>query len=229
MSTGNSHHSEANADACLETRQAIVHSVDLDARHSRHAEGIIKGFRQGIYTKNVIFHTRNVKNWIEDEIQRRGLSTLGDQTFLSHILLDMPNAEYVIARAASALRPDGCLVVFKPSITQIMTIFERIEHDHLPLIMDRVIEVGHAMTGGREWDVRTVVPRAEQRLQKSKGPRNEDSPNSFEGNEFKWPGSSDTTAPAPAPAFRMVCRPKVGVLTRGGGFVGIWRKMRNRV
>ena len=219
-------------------RRAIVHTVDIQSRYSAHAKCIVKGFRQGIYYKNVDFHVDDVSKWIDQQVLARGQVLQDDRAFLSYIVLDMPNAHLHLAKAASALITNGSLLVFNPSISQIMTVVGMIKQQHLPLILDTVLELGHHMTGGREWDVRSVVPR--EQLKSTGGSNSMSTP--FKAKESSGSGveardqkqrygsienniheSQDTMQES-----QMVCRPKVGGRVIGGGFLGVFKKMQNK-
>ena len=223
-------------------RRAIVHTVDIQLKYSKHAESIVKGFRRGIYSKNVDFHVGDVSEWIDQQIRARGQAFEDDRAFLSHIILDMPNANRHIGKAASVLITNGSLLIFNPSISQIMTVVELVKQQSLPLILDTVLELGHDMTGGRQWDVRSVVPRAEL---KSMG-RTKNTTSLNDGTESPIENVIDARDHEPVPnnrsneenspasqknmyGLQMVCRPKVGGKVVGGGFLGVFKKMQNRV
>lgn len=147
-----------------------------------------------------------------------------------HILLDLPGTHHYIMKAAQALKPDGVLVVFSPSVTQIAQCVEVIRKNKLPLSYDQVIELGAGYGGGKQWDVRLVAPRppkSSKKVASEKPPKPQSGFFGFLGRIF---GRSE---PAPAakaieeePAFT-VCRPLVGHRVVGGGFVGVWRRKKN--
>ena len=60
--------------------------------------------------------------------------------FLSHAILDLPNSHHHLEAAARALRTNGTLVVFNPSIGQVQACVERVRALKLPLLLDRVLE-----------------------------------------------------------------------------------------
>lgn len=137
-------------------RNAILHTIELRPEHSHHARNIVRNFRHGLYYPHVDFHTGSVVDWIRDELARRASAP-----FLAHILLDLPAAHDHLATVAQALRPNGKLIVFNPNITQIATCVETIRTKNLPFQLDKVLELGSGVgTAGREWDVRSVKPRA---------------------------------------------------------------------
>ncbi|KAI7540611.1 hypothetical protein KC317_g17147, partial [Hortaea werneckii] len=155
--------------------------------------------------------------------------------FLSHAFLDLPGAEEHLSSVAQALRTDGTLIIFNPSITQIMASFSKVKEDGLPLVLDRVIELGvNGGTGGREWDIRAVKPRAQHK--KSSIGAGEDDSGAEDGgvdgtsDDVQEPRMSDGREGADEGAkdegWKMVCRPKVGDSIVGGGFLGIFEKQR---
>lgn len=122
------------------------------------------------------------------------------------------------------------LVVFMPSITQIGDCVKLIRQQRLPFVQERVVELGIGITSGRHWDVRVVAKKSGA------------DPSSWgataEAEETVPPSESDEAAPenlgeAAVPPEEpvkeddmvMVCRPKVGLRTVGGGFVGVWRRI----
>ena len=233
---------------CKSQRKAIIHTLDISSRHSYHAKKVMTGFRRGLYAGDVDFHVGDLSEWIQKQFTARAESQADTEAkaFLSHIILDLPSSHRYIAQAASALHVDGCLLVFNPSITQITQCVGKIRNERLPLILDRVLELGAAMTGGRRWDVRLVRPRAlvKAAIENEKDlaitrivetgqsdesiagsgdlstivgcdgvGRNEEEAQTLEDQETGW---------------EMICRPKVGEMVTGGGFLGVWKKMRDR-
>jgi len=75
-----------------------------------------------------------------------------DVPFLTHAFLDLPATHDHLATVASALRTDGTLIVFSPSITQIAECMQRTKQDRIPLFLDQTLELGtNGTSGGREW------------------------------------------------------------------------------
>ncbi|MCJ1438572.1 hypothetical protein MMC27_007962 [Xylographa pallens] len=221
------------------SRRAVIHTVDISATYSQHAEGVIRGFRQGIYAANVDFHVANVSEWIDEQFKIRNADNLEAlrKPFLSHTILDLPGSHDYIAQVASALHTDGILIVFNPSLTQILDCVKSIIAEEVPLWLEKVVELGAGMTGGREWDVRTVKPRAllkaERRRQEAELARGsatvafEDRSNNMEKSTILVEEQSQATSRG-GTGWEMICRPKVGERVVGGGFLGVWRKMADR-
>lgn len=217
------------------SRRAIIHTLDISPQHSAHAKQIVQGFRHGLYAGNVDFHVGDVSEWISQEVMVRGKNNEGEprKQFLAHVLLDLPMPEAHLESVASALLVDGALTVFNPSITQISACVEFIRKKRLPFVLDQVLELGSSMTGGREWSVRAVRPRASVRAQEKRAKALN---NAEEESGSSTDGSADITrdqeqAQALASQdedWAMICRPKVGGMISGGGFLGVWRRMRHR-
>jgi tRNA (adenine57-N1/adenine58-N1)-methyltransferase catalytic subunit len=286
---------ETTGENGRDTRRAILHTTDISAKHSVHAEKVIQGFRHGLYARNVDFHvgpldwffgkmreskkgsqdpnaasadTSNPESSTEPLADRAisepelesspstpsevGISpttpdseethdltstftptTTGDDLppFLAHAIVDTPGSHAHIPIITPHLLPAGKLVIFNPSITQIADCAELIKRLRLPLDCETVLELGQGISGGREWNVRAVMPRYDERALKSPKGNNRtviESEGESEG-ESESDGLSDLEAETPAKKskeqdFVMVCRPKVGNLVVGGGFVGVWRK-----
>ncbi|KAF1974253.1 S-adenosyl-L-methionine-dependent methyltransferase, partial [Bimuria novae-zelandiae CBS 107.79] len=213
---------EANAESWRAGRGAIVHTLDISEKHSKHARKIVQGFRDGMYAGSVDFHVGDVASWIESQRKSRK----AEDPFLSHVILDLPGADGYLETVASALKVNGLLAVFNPSITQIVECVEKIRNDKMPYLLDQVIELGASTI--REWDVRAVRPRAtlkkaeqkdlsdsssgEEPVDPVKGQqaRDDELAQDLAKNEEKW---------------ATICRPKAGQEVVGGGFLALWRRM----
>ena len=218
-------------------RGAVVHSLDISSRHSEHAKKIVEGFRRGMYSKDVEFHVGDASGWIDQQISTReqeGRSSK-EKTFLSQVILDLPSSHIHIEKAAAALHTNANLVVFNPNVTQISACVQLVKQKRLPLHLERILELGPAMTGGREWDVRMVRPRAlvkEESMKKisdavkimdkiSKEGLLEGTPSSKTRDEEQAQSSVEDDT-----EWAMVCRPKPWGRTVGGGFLAVWKKMK---
>ena len=220
-------------DHRIDDRQAVIHTVDVSWDRSKHAEQIVKGFRRGLYANDIVFHVGDISDWIDQQVSDRGLGP-NDNEFLSHIVLDMPSSARHIEKAASVLHAAGSLLAFNPSITQIVSIVKIIKQLRLPLVLDSVLELG-LNTGGREWDIRTVVPRrltreAEAPIREDEASRiTEKDPNDgaiTDALESNTAERDDQTIHDQLSGMEIVCRPKVGYRVAGGGFLGVWKKMK---
>jgi tRNA A58 N-methylase Trm61 len=232
--TSKKHHEASPEEAGSETdgewshwfrlRRAVVHTVEKVSRNSIDAEKLIRGFRQGIYWPHVDFYAGDVDAWIDSQLDARKDHEPG---FLSHVILDMPAVEQMIPKAASAMREEAKLAVFCPSITQIAECQKLIRDQCVPLVFEKVLELGEGISTGRTWDVRVVTPRkvlAAKELVVEEP--SEDSPSSG-SDEAATPEELlrvDEPSTTPNNETRFVCRPKVGELIVGGGFLGLWRK-----
>lgn len=225
--------SQSSYEHRTDDRQAVIHTVDVSLKHSKHAEKTVKGFRQGIYANDIVFHVGDVSQWIDEQVYIRGLGP-DEKAFLSHIVLDMPSSFQHVAKAASVLHTNGGFLAFNPSITQIASLVKMVKQLNLPLVLNNVLELG-PNSGGRDWDVRAVIPRtltrvAEAVTKKDDALRNADKDlddrSVADLAELK-PATGDSQAiDAQASGVEMVCRPKVGHRVVGGGFLGVWRKMK---
>jgi hypothetical protein len=125
---------------------------------------------------------------------------------------------------------------------------EVVREKRLPFVLEKVLEVGTSVgVGGKEWDVRSVKPRARVKAealakQKAAESQGKESQEIAEGglgasleaeqHEVDSTGAVNTVeskAELPAASddsgWEMVCRPKVGLRIEGGGFIGLWRRM----
>lgn len=223
-------------------RHAIIHTLDISSRNLKQARKLIGEFRRGQYANDVEFHANEVSTWIDQQMLLRGKNNpeIIETTFLSHIILDLPKTHHHLEKATSVLCVDGRLLVFCPSITQIIMCVKEIKNKQLSLELDQVLEVGDGIAGGREWDVRFVQLKASLRdEQKRKGVKPVE-PDSSTADRIETILSIDDkdsvteTGDEEAVAaivkeekgWEMVCRPKIRAVGTGGGFVGLWRKMR---
>ena len=215
-------------------RQAVIHTVDVSRTHSKHAEKTVKGFRQGIYANDIVFHVGDVSQWIDEQVYNRGLGP-DQKAFLSHIVLDMPSSVQHVEKAASVLRTHGSFLAFNPSITQIISLVKTVKQLNLPLVLDSVLELG-SQSGGREWDVRAVIPRAQRVMAQDSGMEDDASRNAEKTSDdvsvadLAEQHPSDEDNPPihdQVQEIEMVCRPRVGHRVAGGGFLGVWRKMKH--
>ncbi|KAI9881687.1 MAG: hypothetical protein M1823_006602, partial [Watsoniomyces obsoletus] len=200
-----------------ESRRAVIHTLDCVAANSVHAEKIVRGFRQGLYWPHIDFHTARVGTWTREQFETRG-------SFLSYASLDLPDVHEELAAVAQTLLPDAKLSVFAPSISQIAECQLRVQTNNLPIYLEKVIELGEGISTGRIWDLRYVTPRA-----RGKAPT--EAAEASDADEHADSGDQPVDAPGhPAEANGqndkkvLICRPKVGLRTFGGGFVGLWRK-----
>ena len=213
---------QSNLEAWRASRRAILHTLDISSKHSKHARKIVQGFRRGMYAGNVDFHVGDVSAWVAQQQTSRQTKV----SFLTHILLDLPNANLHLANVAPALNVNGTLAVFNPNITQIVDCVETVRKHKLPYLLDQVIELGASTI--REWEVRAVRPRAspmkadeDEVSEFSSGgepidsvarqeARDDELAQELAKNEEKW---------------ATVCRPSPGKQVVGGGFLAVWRKM----
>ena len=212
--------------------------MDSSVQYSEHAKKNVFGFRQGVYAENVEFHVAKVSGWLDEQIRNRQLQECDDKGFLHHIILDMPDSYQQLEKASTALLADGNILLFSPSITQITAAVHIVRQKRLPLFMERAVELGPSLTGGKEWDVRAVRPRALTRLEeetrlaaKRQLGSDEISPGHDQPSTVERPsdavlreGEQDRASIDEAHGFNMICRPKVFARVVGGGFLGVFRK-----
>ncbi|OJJ49322.1 hypothetical protein ASPZODRAFT_60146 [Penicilliopsis zonata CBS 506.65] len=218
-------------------RNAVIHSVDISGKYSTHAEKIVRGFRRGIYAGNVDFYVGHVERWIAEQTARRQQDRAFNfgplEPFLSHAILDMPSAHLRLPHVCPVLKQGGLLVVFMPSVTQIGDCMDLIRRQSLPLVMDKVVELGTGISSGRMWDLRHAVRKSrveEPSLETASETASEtalETPLETASGKEPQSGSSNQdvqNAPGSQEDTVLVCRPKVGARVVGGGFVGIWRR-----
>lgn len=215
-------------------RRAVIHTLDINEKHSKHAQSIVKNFRQGMYSPNVDFHVGTIEDYLESRLIGND-----DETFLDHAILDLPSTEKYLEILGRSIKPNGSLVTWNPNITQILKSVEVVRELRLPFLLERVLEMGAGgTTGGREWDVRRVKLKSAQVPKQSvddvsQASSTDETISESDGLEAvaspkdDQEESADVEAPVTdeKAVYEMVCRPKVGVRIEGGGFIGLWRRM----
>ena len=214
---------EQKRAAWKQSRRAILHSVEINEKTSTHAQKLVQGFRQGLYSAHIDFYVSDVASWV---------ATQRKKEFLSYAVLDMPGVHLELEHVIPAMKDNAVLMTFVPSITQIGDCVRVIKDRNLPLEMIKVTELGEGLSNGRLWDVRLVQKRSQQR--RSKGVKVEaDVVNPDKADAISEEFVHDRTA-LKADAEKtdveideapvMVCRPRPGEMTMGCCYVGMWRK-----
>lgn len=176
------------------SRRAILHTLDQKPKHTHAAYKLVRNFRRAQYLPSIDFHVGSI-----DEYLSGRLAESGGRPFLSRAILDLPSAHDNAERVIESLLPNGILILFKPSISQIADFQKWSTETRQPIRLEKVLELPvsttsdgvHDAGGGRHWDVKTVVPKSSQ------------------GGDGK---------------VVQVMRPKVGERIAGGGFVAVLRR-----
>lgn len=227
--------SQREWDAWRAERGAIIHTVDVSSKFAKLAEQNVQGFRRGIYGGTVDHYVGAVEEWVNEQVARRAKTQRPVEPFLTCAILDMPSAHERIPLVKDIIKRDGRLVVFAPSITQIGDCVKAIHGLSRSFVMERVVELGAGLTSGRYWDVRLAMKKsaADPSTWEAAGESGEatQASNPEESSEAEdavdeVPKTSDASSRAiDEQNAVMVCRPKVGLRTFGGGFVGVWRRI----
>uniref|UniRef100_A0A8H7KAP0 tRNA (adenine(58)-N(1))-methyltransferase catalytic subunit TRM61 n=1 Tax=Bionectria ochroleuca TaxID=29856 RepID=A0A8H7KAP0_BIOOC len=148
------------------SRRAVLHTLDRNPSHARAAYKLLRRFRRAIYLPSVDFHIGSISDYLTPR-----LASSSGKPFLSRAVLDLPSPESFADPVVRALKPNGLLVVFNPSISQIADFAKWAVTTRQPLRLERTAELPNSFLvaadeptandcgGGRPWDVRTVVPR----------------------------------------------------------------------
>ncbi|KAJ5217210.1 hypothetical protein N7468_010218 [Penicillium chermesinum] len=217
-------------DAWRTERGAVIHTVDVSSKFAKLAEQNVQGFRRGIYGGTVDFYVGAVEEWINEQVARRAAKR-PVEPFLTCAILDMPSAHERIPLVKDIIKRDGRLVVFAPSITQIGDCVRTIHEMDRAFVMERVVELGTGVSGGRNWDVRLAVKKSASDPSTWNATESEETRDADpeEASEAEDTNEISSAMDAPSRAVDenavMVCRPKVGLRTLGGGFVGVWRRI----
>ncbi|KIM95131.1 hypothetical protein OIDMADRAFT_135039 [Oidiodendron maius Zn] len=211
-------------------RRALISSIDASAAHSSHAQMVVRNFRRGMYYPHVDFHVGEIVDFLSSR-----LASNKDEPFLTHAILDLPDPSLYLEILSKALNPFGKLVTFSPSVTQTLNSFQAVKEQRLPLILEKVLEVGAGFgSGGREWDLRSVLPKSRQQNVKQieRHSTNVSGDTMLNDEETETSQTNSESEPDVEPwqdtsqeDLETVCRPKPGVRIEGGGFIGLWRRM----
>lgn len=209
-------------DAWREGRRAVIHTLDNSERHSKQAERTVKNFKHGMYTHNIDFHVGSIEEYLNSRLKENG-----QEFFLDHAILDLPDTQSHMELVGKALKPNGSLVTWNPSISQVERCVEEVSEKKLPFLLEKVLEVVGGINGGREWDVRRARVRPVSKI-----PRLEENDESAEviAETADILGKEELTdikeyVLVDDSRYEMVCRPKVGNRIEGGGFISLWRRM----
>jgi hypothetical protein len=203
-------------DHWRQSRRGIVHTLDISPVHSAHAVKTILNFRHGLYFGNVDFHVGALDTFLAEK-----LSSHHQQQFLDHVVLDLPSSDKYVELVAKALKSDGTLVIFNPSVTQIVDCVREVRQRKIPLVLDRVLEVGYGSGGGaREWDVKLLKQRHPSGTKESKSNASLDDTRP-DGDDL-----SNLALQAANDNYTIVCRPKIGGRVVAGGFLGIFKRLK---
>ena len=154
--------SQSALDEYRSRRRVVLHTLDHKSSHSRNAFRVIRAFRRAMYLPTIDFHLGSVDGYITPRLEAND-----GKPFLSRAILDLPSAEENAGPVIEALRPNGLLVVFKPSISQIASFQAWCAETKQPVRAEKVIELPNTTvseglqegTGGRQWEVKIVKPR----------------------------------------------------------------------
>lgn len=136
-------------------RGAILHSIDRREDHSRTGAKNVQGYQRGRYALDVEFSVHELP-----------ASFLAANPLVLHgVFLDLPNPELYLRDIARHMDLEATLVVFCPSVTQILRCREcladaRLHHSPIDLVLVKTVELPPGNGGGtREWDVNSVFTR----------------------------------------------------------------------
>ena len=190
-------------------RRAVVHTVDNVEVHRHKAEGLIRSYRNAMYWPHINFYHGEVQDWVHERMSN------DPKPFLDIVVLDMPGVEDQISVVADAIKEGGQLVVFAPQITQIAACIQGVVSQRLGLKLEQVVELGEGISTGRMWDIRMATLKKPKQVDIA----NEKRQDVHEEDHVPETVKDVHTIPP------MVCRPKVGSMIRGGGFIGLWRRV----
>ncbi|KAF3131413.1 hypothetical protein TWF703_007687 [Orbilia oligospora] len=149
---------------------------------------------------------------------------------LSACVLDLPEIRPLLPLLQENMHLGAILGYWAPSITQISAVVEHVKLNRLPFLVEKVLEFGNGVggAGARVWDVRPALVRS--RVKANKSHKSASSQRSSEDGETETTANEDAVAKEDqtkraTTEWEMVCRPKTGERTVGGGFYLIMRRI----
>ncbi|SGZ48596.1 CIC11C00000004765 [Sungouiella intermedia] len=137
-------------------RGAILYSIDRREDHLKMGAWNVHNYKRGRYIEDVEFGVYSLPlEWLKAH------STVE----LSGVFLDLPDPHIYFADIAKQMCLDATLIVFCPSVTQILRCREeladsRLRNDPIDLLLVKTVELPPGNGGGtREWDVNTAFTR----------------------------------------------------------------------
>ncbi|KAK6351529.1 hypothetical protein TWF718_004687 [Orbilia javanica] len=158
------------------------------------------------------------------------LATGTKGSLLSACVLDLPEIRPLLPLLQDNMHLGAILGYWAPSITQISAVVEHVKSNRLPFLVEKVLEFGNGVggAGARVWDVRPALVRS--RVKANKSHKSASSQRSSEDGETETTANEDAVAKEDqtkraTTEWEMVCRPKTGERTVGGGFYLIMRRI----
>lgn len=136
-------------------RGALLHLIDRNEAHLKMGAWNVCNYKRGRYSEDVEF-----------EVSELPLEWLKGNEYMFHgVFLDLPDPELYLQDIARQMALDATLIVFCPSVTQILKCREviaekKVQGDKIDLSLVKTVELPPGNGGGtREWDVNSVLTR----------------------------------------------------------------------
>ncbi|KAK9455162.1 S-adenosyl-L-methionine-dependent methyltransferase [Dipodascopsis uninucleata] len=190
-------------------RKALIDTLDRSKRFSKIGKQNVLEYRCGKYKKDVHFHSELTPTeflWKQEESE-------GPIQY-NAVFLDLPNPHFELESLRDRVRPHAPIVLFVPSVTQVIDALQHITEMKLPFAHDRTVELLPGNMGGsmRNWDVRRATVRSSI---------------DTSGESANCKESEEDIDIDRKPERKWVCRPMVGERVVGGGFVLLLRRELN--
>jgi tRNA (adenine57-N1/adenine58-N1)-methyltransferase len=235
-------------------RRAVVHTLDRSATYSQHAQKIVKNFRHAIYYPHVDFYVGTIdgflsKRWAEKDepfLDHAILDVPNTDEYIEIIGNCLKPNGLLATWCPSITQINKCVLLVKEK--KLPFYLERV------LEMGPGAGVGGKEWDVRVAKVRAIPSEPEEELSsqdigiQSALPAEEEVERHIREDgvqdniassslpdiaahigtvEVESKEKDETTNPDDGYTWEMVCRPKVGIRMEGGGFVGLWRRMKS--
>lgn len=229
----------SNFAAYKPTRRAVLHTLDISQDYQTHARKIVRGFRQGLYAHNVDFHVGTIPTYLESRLEAQPQTTsssgkLEPEPFLQHTILDLPDCHKMLSIVSQCLKPNGLVLVFCPSITQVVACVREVKALGLPLLLEDTREIGElAGVGGKSWDVRIMRARSFERKEAAAEVKSAEELLGFELGPLAKDGDAEVVEIerekreeiTEENGYNAIARPKSPGRFMAAAFVGVFRRL----
>ncbi len=146
-------------DGTIINRGAILHSIDRNKDHLVTGKNNVKYYKRGMYFDDVNFElSHSPTKWLKDNASKWS----NNKEFLSAAFLDLQEPGAHIEQIAEHLVTDAQLIIFCPSVTQIVEVYNTLlaSKGTIHLSFEQTIQIAPGMGGGlTRWEIKNTIPK----------------------------------------------------------------------